>query len=70
MGSSWRAPSSHSRPSAGLPSGDVVRYYRAFRMPEVIDPNGISADLKQSVLHVHVKKSEAAKPRVIPIRSS
>lgn len=53
-----------------LPGGHAVRYYRAFRMPATIDPNAISADLRDGVLHVHLEKSDAAKPRTIPIRSS
>jgi HSP20 family molecular chaperone IbpA len=47
-----------------------IRYLRMFRMPAVADPNAISAELKSGVLHVHLKKSEAAKPRTIPIRTS
>jgi HSP20 family protein len=47
-----------------------VRYFRAFRMPATVDANGISADLKDGVLQVHLRKSEAAKPKAIPIRSS
>jgi HSP20 family protein len=53
-----------------LNSQASVRYFRVFRMPATIDANGISAELKSGVLHVHLKKSEAAKPRTIPIRSS
>jgi HSP20 family protein len=52
-------------------TGDAaIRYYRAFRMPDIVDPNGISAELEDGVLHVHLKKTEAATPRTIPIRSS
>ena len=47
-----------------------IRYLRMFRVPAMADPNGISAELKSGVLHVHLKKSEAAKPRSIPIRAS
>ena len=50
--------------------GAEIRYHRAFQMPATIDPNGISAELKEGVLHVHLKKSAAAKPRTIPVRSS
>jgi HSP20 family protein len=48
----------------------TLQYYRAFQVPDSVDPEGISAELKQGVLHVQLKKHERAKPRVIPIRSS
>ena len=53
-----------------LTSEASIRYLRMFRVPTMADPNGISAELKNGVLHVHLKKSEAAKPRTIPIRAS
>lgn len=46
-----------------------IRYLRMFRMPATIDSSGVSAELKCGVLQVHLKKSEAAKPRTIPIQS-
>lgn len=48
----------------------ALQYYRAFQVPDSVDPEGISAELKQGVLHVQLKKHERAKPRMIPIRSS
>lgn len=51
-------------------SDATLRYYRAFQVPDSVDPEGISAELKQGVLHVQLKKHERAKPRVIQIRSS
>lgn len=50
--------------------GQGVRYHRAFQVPDLIDPEQVSAELKNGVLHVHLRKSEAAKPRTIPIRTS
>jgi HSP20 family molecular chaperone IbpA len=51
-------------------SNDVtLQYYRAFQVPDSVDPEGISAELKQGVLHVQLKKHERAKPRTIQIRS-
>jgi HSP20 family protein len=47
-----------------------VQYHRAFQVPETVDPDGISAELKNGVLHVHLRKYEKAKPRAIPIRAS
>jgi HSP20 family protein len=48
----------------------TLQYYRAFQVPDSVDPEGISAELKQGVLHVQLKKHERAKPRVIQIRSN
>ena len=52
-----------------LPGGSL-RYRRMFQLPSTIDPDGISAELRDGVLHVHLKKSERAKRRVVSIRSS
>jgi len=50
--------------------GETMRYRRTFQLPSTIDADGISAELHDGVLHVHLKKSEKAKRRVISIRSS
>jgi HSP20 family molecular chaperone IbpA len=47
-----------------------LRYQRMFRVPATIDPDAISAELERGVLHVHLKKAEAAKPRTIQIKAS
>ena len=52
-----------------MPSGSQ-RYRRMFQLPSMIDPDGISAELRDGVLLVHIKKAEQAKRRVISIRSS
>lgn len=49
---------------------DGTRYTRAFRVSEAIDPEGISADLKNGVLTVHLKKSRTAQPRKIAVRAA
>lgn len=51
-------------------SGQNVRYHRAFQVPDSVDPEKVSAELKQGVLHVHLHKTERAKPRKIAIRSA
>jgi HSP20 family protein len=43
-------------------------YYREFQVLEGIDPEQISADLKNGVLCVHLPKSEAVKPRRIEVK--
>jgi HSP20 family protein len=50
--------------------GPTLRYQRAFQVPDSVDPEQISAELKQGVLHVHLRKAERAKPRTIEIRST
>jgi len=47
-----------------------VAFSRAFRVPNTIDPDGVSAELSQGVLRVHLAKSEAAKPKRIEVRSA
>ncbi len=47
--------------------GDV-EYSRSFSVPQTIDVNRVNAELKCGVLHLHLPKSEAAKPRQIEIK--
>lgn len=49
--------------------GPKLRYSRAFALPDTIDPDRITAELKHGVLHVHLGKVEKAKPRSIAIRT-
>ena len=51
-------------------NGARIRYHRAFQVPDTVDPEKISAALKNGVLQVHLGKSERAKPRTIAIKSS
>jgi HSP20 family molecular chaperone IbpA len=48
--------------------GDV-EYQRAFSVPQTIDVNKVSAELKDGVLALHLPKSEAAKPKQIEIKA-
>ena len=48
----------------------LLAFSRAFRVPNTVDPDGVSADLSHGVLQVHLAKSEAAKPKRIEVRSS
>jgi HSP20 family molecular chaperone IbpA len=45
-------------------------YTRAFRVNEQIDANGISAELKNGVLYIRLRKAEAVKPRKIVVKAS
>jgi HSP20 family molecular chaperone IbpA len=56
--------------AAQADSESPLQYHRAFKVPDSVDPEAITAQLKQGVLHVHLKKYEKAKPRTIAIRSS
>lgn len=53
-----------------LANGQTVRYQRAFHVPESVDPEKISAELKHGVLHLHLRKAEKAKPRTIAISAN
>jgi HSP20 family protein len=45
-------------------------FERRFSLPEDSDDNAVSADFKDGVLHVHLPKSEAAKPKEIEVNVS
>jgi HSP20 family protein len=49
--------------------GDV-KYQRNFSVPQTIDVGKVNAELKNGVLHLHLPKSEAAKPRQIEIKAA
>jgi HSP20 family protein len=37
-------------------------------LPDDIDPNGVSANYREGVLHVSVKRRESAQPRRITVQ--
>lgn len=43
---------------------------RTFSIPQTIDMEKVNAELKDGVLHLHLAKSEAAKPRQIEIQAA
>lgn len=64
---------------AALPSGDekstvhlnerfTGRFRRVVSLPDDIDPAGVSADYRDGVLHVSVKRRESAQPRRIEVQ--
>jgi HSP20 family protein len=62
------------RRSDAIPSGKFLirermhdEYRKAFTIDESIDRDGISADLSEGVLTLHLKVKEAAKPRRISV---
>lgn len=51
-------------------TSDGASYFRAFRVDERIDPNGIEAELRNGVLSVHLKKSAELRPRRIEVKAN
>ena len=49
---------------------ELVNVFRQFALTDTVDQSKISADLKHGVLTLVLPKSEAAKPRQIPVRVS
>jgi HSP20 family molecular chaperone IbpA len=49
-------------------NGRAYRYRRAFQVPDSVDPERITAELKHGVLHVHLGKAERNKRRDIAVR--
>ena len=47
-----------------------VEYVRNFSVPQSIDVERVEATLKDGVLELHLPKSEAAKPKMIEIKSA
>ncbi|WP_119287805.1 Hsp20/alpha crystallin family protein [Azohydromonas sediminis] len=64
---------------AGLPEGDAKttlhvnerfagRFRRVISLPDDIDPNAVSADYRDGVLHVSIKRRASAQPRRIEVQ--
>ncbi len=47
----------------------LVNYRRSFELPEHVDRNKVSAELKNGVLNLHLPKTEAVKPKQIEVRA-
>jgi len=65
--SARRAPPTDGK-YLGVEYGDDD-FSRRFALPGGIDESKISAELKDGVLWLHLPKSEALKPRQIPVRA-
>ncbi|MBN1652881.1 MAG: Hsp20/alpha crystallin family protein [Deltaproteobacteria bacterium] len=46
----------------------AVDFYRTFRVPNTVNPEKISAELKNGVLSLKLKKREEAKPKQIEVK--
>ena len=47
----------------------AVEYRREFRLPDVVDAEGVEARLESGVLTLNLPKAQAARPRRIEIKS-
>jgi HSP20 family protein len=43
-------------------------FRRVVSLPQDVDPNGVSADYRDGVLHVTVKRLESSQPRRIAVQ--
>jgi HSP20 family protein len=48
---------------------ELADYYRAFGLTEDLDTDGITAVLRDGVLHVEIPKSLQTQPRKIPVKT-
>jgi HSP20 family protein len=56
---------------SGRPNGSAaLTYERRFELGNGVDPAGISAELKDGVLRIELKKSAQLKPRRIDVRAA
>ena len=44
-------------------------FHREFQLSEDIDPDGVSARMRNGVLELHLPKTAAHRPRAIPVRA-
>ncbi|MEJ2573672.1 MAG: Hsp20/alpha crystallin family protein, partial [Gammaproteobacteria bacterium] len=44
------------------------RFRRVISLPDDIDPNQVSADYRDGVLHINLKRRESAQPRRIAVQ--
>ena len=51
----------------GQSEGPFMAYRRTFHVPRDTDPDAVSAHFDRGVLQIRLPRSEAAKPRKIPI---
>ncbi len=48
----------------------MLNFYRQFELPEAVDADRISAQLKHGILALQLPKKEKAKPRQIEVQVS
>ena len=61
-------PSADEKSTVHLNERFTGRFRRVVSLPDDIDPAGVSADYRDGVLHVSVKRRESAQPRRIEVQ--
>lgn len=61
-------PASDEKTTLHLNERFEGRFRRVVSLPDDIDPNAVSADYRDGVLHVGVKRRESAQPRRIEVQ--
>ena len=62
------APSKDEKATVHIDERFTGRFRRVISLPDDIDPNGVTANYRDGVLHVSVRRREAAQPRRITIQ--
>lgn len=61
-------PEPQARATVHIDERFAGRFRRVISLPEDADPNGVSASYRDGVLHISVRRLEAAQPRRIAIQ--
>ena len=61
-------PASDDKTTLHLNERFAGRFRRVVSLPDDIDPNAVSADYRDGMLHVSVKRRESAQPRRIEVQ--
>lgn len=61
------APGDDTKTTLHLDERFAGRFRRVVSLPDDIDPDSVSADYRDGVLHVSIKRREAAQPRRITV---
>lgn len=60
-------PGTEAKTSVHINERFAGAFRRVISLPDDIDPSGVSADYRDGVLHVSVKRAESAQPRRIEV---
>ncbi len=61
-------PASDDKTTVHVDERFAGRFRRVISLPDDIDPNAVSADYRDGVLHVSIKRRESAQPRRIEVQ--